>query len=548
MPFAVFHERQALADPLMAGFAALSVLLMVRLARRFAGARPAAVAGTARRICQAQRPAVPAAGLIALLLREAGLTSARWGVSAAVSRDAWRGRWFTRRSRRRITPFAGNAVTVQSIRLLHLGDAETQAAIMRDAAATGLAFWQYAGPVILALVLLSVLWIVQGKYRRALLFLLIPAVGFAAIPMLTDRTAWVIPGRYLMPFAAPLAVTAGLSLSVLLRELQRRAAPAGMWALVAALVLFLLPSSLFNVQIMGDPENAPLTAVDDDLYVYGLTAGHAYKALAADLLETWQAEGRPLHTLTHGGFAWETGVHMGPRVGQQLRFDANSPGVQASVVEWLARDELIYVIADARTAPLPEHPMGLHLERVGRYQHYNVDLTLFRVTGIEGTLAQDVFDQRVPEPEKFDAAYDELASQLQPVADTRTIVVFPARHAEALTERGISNVIPLAAQGWPLSLTAAQSALDDLALGEDGEFVEVIQVDPTHLNPERTFSGALTRTLYRTGDAAYDVIAYHMSRDPRRRRWQTSACSGKTRSTCPARLSSARPCSRAARC
>jgi hypothetical protein len=246
------------------------------------------------------------------------------------------------------------------IRLLTWNEAETQEAFRRDLDNMADFTHAYIGWPMLGLSALSLAWIVIGQKRRELLYLWIPAGAFTVGLLLIQTDLWTLPARYFQSSFGPLIVLAVIALDVGIDYVDAWQPHFAPWVLGLLVGVIILPALGIDWAIIRDIDTAPLAEGDRHLYVVGLTAGHAYKEAAEDLLAIWEAgDGRPLNTMTYGGYYWQTTVHLGPRVGEHVQMKPNREWQNQPLADWLARDEMVYFIeTNYNEQPMPDAGMA----------------------------------------------------------------------------------------------------------------------------------------------------------------------------------------------
>ncbi len=528
LPLAVFHERQALADPLLAAFTTTSTALIVRLARR-PRLLPAALLGALLAGAQLTKLAalpylaLPPVGVL-LLARRPG----RWRailasllslmvalvIVAGVYRLAAQaehpatddqpasaepagsflstGYWFLRGNVVRLTPQGQPA--------------EIAARLGSELPPYFDVLSHYVGWAALALVALSGVWALAGERRRSIAFLAIPALGFALVPLLAERPSGFLAARYLLATAAPLATLVALSLRIAVARWKLAAHPIRRWGVVVLLGALFGPGLAFAAALMGDPAQAPLVVTDQQQYTEGGPSGKGTDEVVAALAGVWHDSGGQRLYVIADGQRLRLRAELGPRAVAVQRFKPWSAAQRDELAGWLAQGSPTFFLSVHEDDPLPAAPHGARLELVGRYERGVGELALYRVTGASGALADAVAAHRTAGPEYLAADYAALAAALSQDQTPRPALVFPASHATALEGTGWQRAIPLPASAWPLSGEAASSTLDDLGLGDDGSPVEVILADEGHTDPGRVWLLALQDRLYPVDDSWFGLL------------------------------------------
>ncbi len=221
LPMAVFHERQALVDPLMVAFAMFSVLLAMRLARRprFVTGLLLALALSGAVLTKASAlPFLVFPALAALLLAHRRALPGALALSVVAAVAAWlayqevadqaRQAGIVPRGTHR--PHLNNLVTGASTPAQALATFQSNLADIAE----GLLI--YVGPATLALAALALLWLLWGRARRETLFVAASTALFAATLALSKQVTGhgYLPPRYMLPSTLPIVALAGCALIV----------------------------------------------------------------------------------------------------------------------------------------------------------------------------------------------------------------------------------------------------------------------------------------------------------------------------------------------
>jgi 4-amino-4-deoxy-L-arabinose transferase-like glycosyltransferase len=514
LPLAVFHERQALTDPMLAAFTTFSTVLSIRLARapRWWMAPTLGLALAVAYLTKVS--ALPFAGLpvVAVILfsrdwrtrwRALGLFVLALLIAAGPIAWAYRGYAQERAVGGTSTDLAVDSVT-SLIGLGQPGYAKLVRFYLQTYAET---VWRYVGVPLLALVALAGVWAALGERRRAGLFLALPGVIFAFIPLLVVSPADFFAPRYILQIAAPLVVLAALGLRITLARLDGHRPGLGRWIGGLALVVTVTPALWFAARLIHDPAQAPLTRIDRRQYISGDPGGSGRDEAARDLWEIWQAgDGVRVDAMASGESAAWLDAHLGPLVGEFLYFRRGDSELRKALTTWLAAGDQVYFLEESKPHPLPDTPMDTRLEPVREYESGAGPLRLYRVTGMDGPLADQVYARLAPAPEKLAADRAALAGALVSGGAQNPVLVFPPHHAPALADLVRRNVLPLSPRVWPLEPGAVEAALAALDLDADGLTVEVVVVDEANVDPQRVLLSTLTRSLYHVGDDWFGLL------------------------------------------
>jgi hypothetical protein len=500
VPFAIFHERQALADPLLAMLTLLATLLAVRVARR---PRPWLALPMGLALAGAYLVKTPALlylavpfAAVALLTRPAdrlkALGISLLGIALAAALVAWT---YRQAALSGVTPAALYQVSLDSINpLASTGTAGLR--LGRDLADYLDILLRYVGPLALLLAALAGAWAIRGERWREVLFLAIPAFGFALVQVAVERPTGFLAARYLLPSIPPLVVLSALGLALTVERLSARrpsAAQAGGWATLALTLGLML---LFDAVLIVSPARAPLPRSDVIQYVTGDPSGYGRADAAADLLSIWrEGGGAPVDLLVSG--SWEQmEAYLGPRVGDYQRLRLDSANQRRRLARWLAAGDRVFVFEGGPQAPVGAQPHGARLELVGSYQSGSGTLRLFEVIGAEGALADEVYARLAPEPGLMAEDYAALSASLEAGAAGSLVLVYPANHAAALAGVDDRDVIPLTLPRWPPDTAQVEAALDGLPLESPAQPLEVVLADEAHADPARVVSLALLDRFY----------------------------------------------------
>lgn len=515
LPLAIFHERQALADPLLAALTTLVILSSIWLARRprwwMAPLMGLAFAGAyLTKIAALPFAAVPAAAIILLSpdgktrLRGALLAVAAGLIAAVPVAYAYRqyiaARW--------IDTSTAELSTANITGLIGPGQPGYLGLLPYYLRDYGQALWLYVGAVLLVFILLALGWALLGERRRAILFLALPGVGIALVPLLAVSPADFFTARYILPNAPPLVVLGALGLLITLECRPERHQRAGRWVsrgLVAAAALYGL---VFAALLMRTPAHAPLTTVDRAQYFNSDPGGAGREEAAGVLLADWRAGSEePINVMVTGeSFAWVDAM-LGPRVGEFLRFRSGDPELEPALVRWLADGEQVYLLEETETLPLPDAPFGARLRTVGVFESGAGPLRLVQITGLDGPLAAEVYTHLSPEPDKLVDDYGALGAALAQTGSIETpILVFPGEYAGGLLARLPNPVVTLTPESWPMDAALAGALLADALPGVDGAPVEVIVADEAHTDPQRNLLLALHDHLFYRDDSYFGLL------------------------------------------
>ncbi|MEJ2149987.1 MAG: glycosyltransferase family 39 protein [Chloroflexota bacterium] len=505
LPMAVFHERQALVDPMMVAFTGLSILLAVRQARQprlWVALLLGLVLATA---FLTKLLAIPYLGLplvaSVLLPRDRKTTEKALALSALSIAIALALilPLYPVAEAAGSTPTQGVQPSLDNTLLGSFLEPETQITLRSHLRDVWGAFG-YLGVGVVTLIALSFLWLALGDSPREIGFLLVPGIGFMALPILAEQVTATgrLPSRYLLANTLPLTLLAVRSLQILLARLG--SLPHAAVSLTGALFLGVILGQSFYVDagLTGDLRGAPLAARDRREYLS--EQSRSTRELALVLREAWDSGGgRRVNALGPGTALIYLQADLGPRVGTFANsfLDRSERDVhrRAMFASWLAAGEQVYLFDRDNRIPALRNLDGAQTSLVGKYGLW----TLLHVEGAENPLAGEVYERLAGDPAFMSADLDALAAALTR-SPARSVIVFPASHAPGLAARTDLDVIPFDTGRWPLTTPAVEAALADLGLGTTGESIDVVLVNEADTDPQRTLGLALRHSLYPTGD------------------------------------------------
>jgi hypothetical protein len=505
LPMAVFHERQGLADVLLAAFTTLALLFTVWLARR-PRLVPALLLGGAlagaylTKIAALPYLALPGLAILMFTprsLRAMGLMALALGMALmliiipyeiymqhnpqeyATLPDALIMQIMIVASG--TTSGASGGETLQAYMLRQLGD-------MADGAL------HYIGVPLLVVTTLGIVAALRTKHwrgrniRSAVLFLLVPAVVFIA-PLVVSRSDTAardpfLAARYMLPNMVPLIVITAMGLHVLLAK--RRV----LYAL--AVLAMIVPWLVFDASLYGNISRVNLSIVDRHQYVDGEASGEGYDDAAREALAAGRREGHPVHILASGG-GLVTSSYLGVRENSVDALDEESRSLMRTIARWLAEGDPVFVLRGNTRNAAPEGVFGMRVERTITSANAGSPVTLDRIIGADAPLADAIYAASVPDPEQMSADYAGIA--LTP--DATLQLAFPGNHAQGIGE----SVTPLEIGTWPMDAEAAANALGGLDALQDGEWIDVLLVDEAQSDPGRHILLALADRAYRVDES-----------------------------------------------
>lgn len=395
VPIALFHERQALSDPVASALSLTALTIAIwqirrpRIALSIGGGL---LLGLAYLVKLSALLFIPLSLLAPLLLPR---------------RPAWRALAYNMLSAGLgvALGLAGLAVATQqgyvqqatvggALSLLRLGPAGISSVLSANAAELKALTGAYFGWYALIIAGGGLALAATGRRSRAFLFTA-GDVLILSLPWLIQQYLYTLPGRYVMTMPSFVVLLMALTLSTGLALVPRKWAP-----LIGAIVLVPVLGRwlAFNAAIPWDTQAVPLPPGESALYQSGWEAGNAYREAARDLLAEWEAGNRaPLNTMTYGGCCyWQTTVYLGPEVGQHAFLE---PGRQELLADWLAAGHTVFIIDTHQTRfdGEVEDWLGAEVEHFNSYTHGLTQLDVYRVVGAHGQLAEEI-EQRAEQP------------------------------------------------------------------------------------------------------------------------------------------------------
>jgi 4-amino-4-deoxy-L-arabinose transferase-like glycosyltransferase len=512
LPFAVFHERTVLAEPLQSAAVALSLVLMAQLSRRPHPAR-AVLLGTVLTAAYLIKVSslfyllLPA--VVGLILSDQRRNAALMGMFSTVTAVGlilaiflW------------VAHFYENAfllMTLQPLTAASSGAAPGQwdmTIITRNLEDYVEMMQIYLKQGVVALLLISPLWLVIGREARAeILFLLFPGFVFV-IPILLSRgaDAQVMVPRYMLISVIALAVLCAISLEYVVRLFRNTRAGITPAITGLALICIVTPCLWFDMNLSRDPTSVKLYKSDRVNFVSGFLSGGGFPEMTDDLLTKWEQHPDTLIHVLGGNKAiiWVR-AYMGSRVVDVDYIDRGSRSQRASVARWLGQGEPVYFLSGSTEDVIAEDIHGMQLEVIAEY-NMNTYGTIYVLVaaGLKGVNADEVYNQRVATAEQMSGDYDRLNTAIQN-SDVAQVIIFPTGHAAYLDTISDIEVTPLAIGAWPPS-EGDQAAGMIAALPEgDRQHATLVLIDESHADPDRNVILTLHDYCYQTGDAWFGL-------------------------------------------
>jgi hypothetical protein len=527
LPFAVFHERQALTEPLVAACVTLAILLMVHMAYgpsiwliiplgvTLAGAyltKPAAIPYLA----------LPFAAVILLAPSpiQSWLERLKPGRDHhADGQDAAPNRWnklllgllfsllatgiavglivsvkqAAKNQGEEPTPIAQVSIKNLIFAGGDGGQSNTFARLSKDLGVYADTQVKYAGWAAIALTGLALIWLVIGGKRAALLFLLIPGLVFAAVPLLAERPAGYLAPRYLHATAAPLVVL--FALTVVWLSQGRRTRWVGL-ALSAALIGQAL---FFDTRLINDPRAVRLPEPDQIQYQTGEPSGYGHVDVAEYVLALKQSRPDLPANLLINGSSERLIAYLGPRTGAIWRYRGDAAQRHA-IAGMLAAGEPVYFAVIDSTEDSPTPPFDARMELLESFDGGWCLQRLYQITGANGPFANAIYAQIPPEPEQITPDIEALAGTL---ADA-PVIVYPAKFGPPLAALTDQDVAPLELDSWPLDAGEISANIDQLPT--DRTPVDLVLANEAASDPDRRVLLTFEQNLYRVNEAWFGLL------------------------------------------
>lgn len=477
LPLAVLHERQALTDPLMAGFAALVITLTY---------------------VNTFKPAVWRASLIGLFLWMAVMTKLTGAVNLLIPLSAAFILQPVRNNPRFLKSLLVNSLsTVLALILIGLtfyaasqsgqppgedvvnalaiieriSDPIGRVELFADVASYGVNLWHYTGPIFLLLVAASLLQLTgrdRNKWRN-IAYVAVPGILFAAPIILVPRPAFALFARYLTGTAVSLTILAAIGCEALLSRTSSRIES----ILRPAVLLIMLGHYVFfDAQLLRSVQYAPLAANERAIYHAPYTSDKHIQAVA-DLIH---AQSDRAHIFVDGTLNYQLSAYHGPRSGLIIE----PTGYADLAISALADPDaqVFYVTAQAISGEY-------QLESIANWE----DVSLYRVAGVTSAdIANQVAARRGPDPTLLDQNYAAVASMIR--ADNRAWV-YPSAYADPFNGITGHQVRALEIERWPLSPSTVAGILS-----EPTSVIEIVLIDEAQTDSHRIILSSLYRGAF----------------------------------------------------
>ncbi len=497
LPQAVFHERQLLADPLMAAFGSLAIIFTLRLAMtgQWRLVAPLAVSLAAAFLAKF----FGGLYLVFLLL-----------VSVLLPASRPRRRQLARQQLTALVLAAGLVVIFvgalyprlgyndqklvsQQVGLVGCppivcqGEAGKQLDNLQQAfSSLGDLIPPFVGWPLIGLACAA--WLASSAPKRAgVVGLSLSTLCMLAIFISISQS---IPPRYVSFMAMPVALLSAYSLVSITGKLGRVSFAAA--NLAAVLVLWPMANTAVIVV-------APVQARLPRLERLGFSTGVYATAVRQGALAVLEREADRL--MPPVVLTGNVNIHSAAAYFDRLRVDVRGLGEAhpADLGRWLFAGQNVYVFDEWPGALWP----GLLTREIGHYsgqQEGAPMIGVWQVTGLEAELRREVYREVFIKPEKLAEDYEALADSL-PQTESLTLLVYPPNQIDALASLLVSrpniNVYAVG-DSWPLDSAAVERELAQLTLNKSA--VEMVFAEETKGDPKRLIETWLTTHIFRLGE------------------------------------------------
>ena len=492
LPHALFHERQALTDPLMAVAGAVAIAAIVALTtprpRQTALLILTASLGLAAAFLFKPSGLVYtfAPPLVMLIWPRTAAAVTKQAAVLVLALAAILGfLWL-------MAPHLGvddGRLATQNLGLIHCPpiacqlDPRAQWAEMQATLPDVPSFLAtYYGWPLLALAIAAwPLGRARPRTQRLTLFLLTLAAAFLLFFLLAGR--YQLVGRYLLPLAVPLVVLAGYGV----QKVGERWAG---WRGTAVVCLALAFGFSRALLLVAQPTAALLAGFDRHQYVTGSVAGLPFQQAAQAIGDETAA---PL-ILTRHFMRYSLAAFFDPRVGQvQNPWEVT----WAAVLERLAQDGAVYLV--------DEVPPDTAASRTAWVYPYQAGQSAIRVRPIRTGAAEAtaaLYEFIYAPPVEIAADYTHLANQLNGLPAPAVVATYPPHQLALLQPLLAAHLTPFALEaGSGARPWVVAEVVDGLGTAvPTAERLEVVFLAETGLDPQRQVETWLNQHCFRTAE------------------------------------------------
>lgn len=357
----------------------------------------------------------------------------------------------------------------------------------------------YGWPVAVAAALSAawMIWTPRPSGRRLVVWLWLVAGG-SIVPYLAVID-WV-SARYIGFVTMPALVLASLT-AVLAGEWLYGRLPVSTyrpWMAASLLGLGIAVGFLpITVTLLTNPYRL---RAPDAIYRGYFIEGTNLSGMHNDLLVRYRESGRPVHVIFREVGTMHLQAFWGGYAGSLVPWDG-SPGQAAAVARWLnAGDSVAFLDVSA----IPDSPFGATLATIGTYPHTaggkTFRLRLLSEPGSSLRFAQgnEIFGN----PYALESDYRALAATL-PEAGI-SVFMYPPHQAEVLAGLSAARPIPLDPE-YTLDLAGVDASLRDAAALPGARIVTVFWNEVAG-DPDRTIEARLNSRLFRLGEQWIGVL------------------------------------------
>jgi 4-amino-4-deoxy-L-arabinose transferase-like glycosyltransferase len=524
LPFAVFHDRQVLADSFMADFGAVAVFFTLLTAKPREGR---AILPLALSLAATILAKLFGVTYFAFIVSSALVLPSSWkhrralmgryaiaGALSIVAASGFAALLYPRLGYNDNTLFNQRVGFVGCPAIICQGDIAKQFDNLQQAWASVADFIPpYFGWSLVALAVAA--WPVAYKRasrKIAAIGLSVFAILFSLMLGVGAGSAIVLPARYAMMLAMPVAVLAAYGLlttadraSLLLIKISPiRQSRSSLTLVVAGLLalLTLIPPMTNTVPIVFSPRKGSYPSFDLWQYFNGRYGGYGFYEAVSTIKARESGKALPPVVIVYGEYVQMVGAYF-----DRTRVDVRALGevFPPEIGQWLSQGQSIYVIDEINPA-IPASPcltaegmMCYELDRYLRHPYWEQDwaVRLRLATGADKELRQKLFSEFFINPEKLHAEYQSLIETL-PTTEPVTLLVYPPNHAaeivSALANRSNITIHPIG-DSWPLDVAGAKNELSKTTT--DAGLVKIVLIEEIKGDPDRAIETWLSTHLFR---------------------------------------------------
>jgi len=527
VPLTVFHERQALTDPQVTAFAALSMIFMVKLAktRRW---QWGALLIAALILGRATKPTILPFMLLPLVATALWMLPANHFTLKPLFEDKF-ANWkrmtvplvFSVLSIIAVLAFGEGLIAVASASGISprdqvsvestntiislIGTPELIPRLQDDLTVLIDAALRYAGLVAVLGVVMALIWAAARREKwREVLFLLGPAVVFVSMVIIAERptSTGEIATRYLLINMVAFSVLSALGLRITAERIGQANIQLEPIFLGGSILAILIPSLIWDVGMITDPVNLAWNKYDRRVYFEDTTSGYYHMGAVDWLLDEWRHnDGDRQHTVGGPKTMLWVQSYLGPRVGEFKSIIFDSPEQTYQIALWLNSGDDVFLIESPEERRFEPGPNGTELEYLTEWESLFGPQRLYRVVGAREELATDIYDLLGDDPEFMQQDYSAVGASLEANGIAK-VLIYPYDHAPILSQYTGAEVLAVPGNTWPLTAQSVEEGIASLDLNE-GSIFAVVTYDPPSTDPSRLVSSTLHTEAYRIGQAEW---------------------------------------------